>query len=221
MLFTMFDYHRHFTKSDSIDNAFYNTIASSQWEKRSKYFSIGLLASYIEKDVNYYINIIEDKLIENPSIHIGEIGLDNRFNNLDIQKELFIKALQLSYKYNRVLSIHIVNCNNLLIDILKANKKRLPKAIIYHGFNKSFELAKSLKNYNVIVSINPKIEKTNLFKNIKELDKIGFLIESDWDKETDLDYNKYFSSFYTLLKEKGAINFEDINNEFRTILENF
>jgi len=216
----MFDYHRHFTQSDPIDNALYNTVALSQWKKLSKHLSLGLLAYNIKEDINYYLDIIENRLKDNPLLQIGEIGLDNRFNNLDIQKELFIKALQLGYKYNRVLSIHIVNCNNLLLDILKANKQTLPKAIIYHGFNKSVELATILKNFNVIVSINPKIEKTKLFKNIKELDKIGFLVESDWDKETDIGYNEYFSSFYTLLKEEGAIKFEDVNNEFRTIFEN-
>lgn len=217
----MFDFHRHLNKDKKLCNALYNTTSSLEWDKKAKYLSIGLLANNIEEDIDFYLNKMEELLIINPKLHIGEIGLDNRFINLDDQIYFLKKSLDLAYRYNRILSIHIVNLNNILLEILEEHKKRLPNYIIYHGFNKSIELASQLKKYNCIVSINPKVLKTKLFKNIVELDKIGFLIESDWDKETDIGYEEYLFSFISILEEKKLANFKDKNNEFRTILENF
>lgn len=217
----MFDFHRHLTKSETIDNALYATSKIEEWDKSSKYFSIGLLANNLQIDNNYYINKLEKKLIENKNYHIGEIPLDNRFNNLDKQIDFFEKALFLSKKYDRIFTIHIVQANNLLLEILEKNKAYLPKYIIYHGYNKSIELAKQLKKYNTIVSLNPKVINSKIFNNIQSLDKIGFLVESDWDKENDTNYLEYFSSFVAKIEEKGAIKYKDINNEFRSILENF
>ncbi len=217
----MFDFHRHITNSKTIDNALYNTTSIKEWDYNTKHFSIGLLANNINKDNDYYINKMEKLLIKNPKFHIGEIGLDNRFNNIDIQVDLFVKTLKLAIEYNRLFTIHIVKNNNLLLNILNENKKYLPNHIIYHGFNKSLDLAKQLKYYNTIISINPKSLNTKLMYDIKALDKLGFLVESDWDKKNDEGYDKYFSSFINILEEKKATKFKDVNNEFRSILENF
>ncbi len=217
----MFDFHRHFSKDKPLDTAFYCTSSINEWDQKAKYMSFGILANNFGIKVKDFEYLLSKKLEENPSFHIGEVGLDNRFENLNEQILLFEIALKLAYKYNRIFTIHIVRENDLLINILEKNKKNLPKYIIYHGFNKSVELAKQLKKYNVVVSINPTCMKSKLINNIKQLDKIGFLLESDWDNQTDDKYKEYFNKFTNDIKALGAINFEVINNEFRTILENF
>ncbi len=217
----MFDFHRHFTKSPAIENAFYATSSINEWDNLSEFKSLGLLADNLTMDKITFENNLRNRLISNDKIHIGEVGLDKRYSNFDKQIEFFNSAIKIAYEFNRILTIHIVNANSTLIEILEENKKKLPKYIIYHGFNKSLELAKQLKKYNVIVSINPKIIKTKLFNNIIELDNLGFLVESDWDQISDQGYNNYFTSFISTLENKGAIHFKDINNEFRSILKNF
>jgi Tat protein secretion system quality control protein TatD with DNase activity len=217
----MFDFHRHFSKDKSLDTAFYCTSSINEWDQKAKYMSFGILANNFSIKVKDFEYLLSKKLEENPSFHVGEVGLDNRFNNLEEQILFFEKALLLSYKYNRIFTIHIVRENDLLINILKKNIKILPKHIIYHGFNKSVELAKQLQKYNVVVSINPTCMKSKLINNIKELDKIGFLVESDWDNKTDDNYREYFDTFSNDIKALGVNNFEVINNEFRTILKNF
>ncbi|MCY1151365.1 MAG: TatD family hydrolase [Sphaerochaetaceae bacterium] len=217
----MFDFHRHFSKDKPLDTAFYCTSSINEWDQKAKYMSFGILANNFSIKVKDFEYLLSKKLEENPSFHVGEVGLDNRFNNLEEQILFFEKALLLSYKYNRIFTIHIVRENDLLINILKKNIKTLPKHIIYHGFNKSVELAKQLQKYNVVVSINPTCMKSKLINNIKELDKIGFLVESDWDNKTDENYREYFKTFSNDIKALEVNNFEVINNEFRTILENF
>ncbi|MDC7237696.1 MAG: TatD family hydrolase [Sphaerochaetaceae bacterium] len=217
----MFDFHRHFSKDKPLDTAFYCTSSINEWDQKAKYMSFGILANNFSIKVKDFEYLLSKKLEENPSFHVGEVGLDNRFNNLEEQILFFEKALLLSYKYNRIFTIHIVRENDLLINILKKNIKTLPKHIIYHGFNKSVELAKQLQKYNVVVSINPTCMKSKLINNIKELDKIGFLVESDWDNKTDENYRAYFKTFSNDIKALEVNNFEVINNEFRTILENF
>ncbi|MGD1822767.1 MAG: TatD family hydrolase [Pleomorphochaeta sp.] len=217
----MFDFHRHISSSTKIDNALYNTSSIEEWDYSAKYFSIGILANNLNEKNNFYLDKMEEYLLNNKALHIGEIGLDNRFENIKKQTDFFIQTLKLAYKYDRIFTIHIVKNNDLLLKILRDNKSQLPKHIIYHGFNKSIELAKDLQQFNTTVSINPKIINTKLINNIKELDKIGFLVESDWDKKSDIGYNKYFSSFVNLLEENGASYFKDVNNEFRSILEDF
>jgi Tat protein secretion system quality control protein TatD with DNase activity len=217
----MFDFHRHISKDKSLDTAFYCTSSIKEWDQKAKYMSFGILANNLDIKVEDFDSLLSKKLEENPSFHVGEVGLDNRFDNIEKQILFFEKALSLSYKYNRIFTIHIVRENDLLVNILKKNINSLPKHIIYHGFNKSVELAKQLQKYNVIVSINPTCMKSKLINNIKQLDKIGFLVESDWDNKTDDKYREYFNKFTNDIKSLGANNFEVINNEFRTILKNF
>ena len=217
----MFDFHRHFTLSKPIESAFYATSSINEWEKEAPYLSYGILANNIDLSVSEFENILEKKLKENPSSHVGEIGLDKRFDNIEQQIKFLNVAIKLSYTYKRILTVHVVNLTQLLIDILESNKDNLPNRIIYHGFNKSVELAKQLKKYNITVSLNPKVEQTRLIKNIKQLDKIGFLLESDWDCENDDNYISYFENFTKKIEALGAIRFKETNNEFRTILKNF
>lgn len=217
----MFDFHRHITLDKTIDNAFYSTSKIEEWEKTSKYFSYGILANNFNIDIDEYEKLLTNKLIENPNHHIGEVGLDLRYENMKIQELFFKKSLLIANKFDRILTIHIVNSSNQLLRILEENKKNLPKHIIYHGFNKSIEFAQYLQKYNVIVSINPKITNTKLINSIKMLDEIGFLVESDWDKETDENYYNYFNNFINTLETLKVQKFKEKNNEFRSILENF
>ncbi len=217
----MFDFHRHITLDNTIDNAFYATSKIEEWENPSKYFSYGILFENINISIEEYEKLLTNKLIENPKHHIGEVGLDSRYDNMEIQELFFIRSLLLANKLDRIFTIHIVNATNQLLRILEENKNNLPKHIIYHGFNKSIELAKQLQKYNVIVSLNPKVTNTKLINKIDILDELGFLVESDWNKETDKNYYSYFNNFINTLETLKAKKFKDINNEFRSILENF
>ncbi len=217
----MFDFHRHINKCNLLNNAFYATSNQEEWNRENSFISLGLLLVPNKKyDLDKILLYLEKRLSANKNFQIGEIGIDKRFGEIENQIYFLDKCLKLATKYNRVLTIHCVQSYNLLIRLLKNHANSMPPLIILHGFSSSLEIARELKKLNVIISINPNFFNTRGFKNIKEFDKLGFLTETDWDKDNDDGYQDYFLSFINSLKEIGLTNFEDINNEYRTILEN-
>lgn len=176
--------------------------------------------SSIKYDLDSILIKLEKKLNSNLAYQIGEIGLDKRFANIDKQLFLLDKCITLAYKYNRVLTIHCVKAYDVLIDILTKNQSNMPPLTILHGFSSSLEVASKLKELNVIISINPGFIRTKGFNNIKNFDKLGFLIETDWNINNDNNYQNYFLSFIKTLKDNDLKYFEEINDEYRTILKN-
>lgn len=236
MQYSLFDFHRHFTTSKKRDDAFYCTSSLDEWLDNGEFYSLGLLLSdkiYLSEDISAITRKLEKLLIGNPNAQIGEIGLDKRFGQSDLQKAFLVDCINLSHKYNRILSIHCVKSYDSLISILKyieiqeeKETKRTGKIFyrpltILHGFTSSLEIANLLKKHNIIISINPKFLRTKFFTRILEFDRLGFLIESDWDDISDSGYEEYFDDFINELDQCNLKNFKDINNEYRTVLTNF
>lgn len=217
----MFDFHRHINQCIERENSFYCTSRLEEWNKINKGNSLGLLMkSPIQYNIDSILEELTNKIILNNTYQIGEIGIDKRFNNIDLQVIFLEECLKIAYKYNRILTIHCVKSYDLLINILAKNQNNMPPLTILHGFSSSLDIAIKLRQLGVLISINPKFIKTKAFKNIKEFDKLGFLIESDWDYINDYNYQNYFSSFINNLINEDLTNFQEINNEYSSILKN-
>jgi Tat protein secretion system quality control protein TatD with DNase activity len=219
----MFDFHRHINNSNILSDAFYCTSSIEEWFY-NKPISLGLLFNhkiYEKDDLDKILTILEEKLITNENYQIGEIGLDKRFNQIDLQEYFLIKCINLSNKYNRILTIHCVKGYGLLIDLLKINKEKMGPLTIIHGFTSSFEIAKQLAQLNILISINDTFLRTKSFKRISDFDELGFLVESDWDKINNDNYRSTFDKFINELDKTGIKKYKEFNNEYRTILKNF
>ena len=218
----MFDFHRHLNKSPIIPNAFYCTSTVEEWNENIP-ISLGLLFNedkYTKTNLDELLTLIERKLIGNNYYQIGEIGLDKRFGQIDLQSYFLEKCISLSKKYNRILTIHCVKEYKTLINLLEINKKKMGPITMVHGFTSSYEIAKQLRNYNVIISLNSKFLKTKSFKSIKKFDNLGFLVESDWDLDNDENYQSNFDNFIMQLDQTGIKSYKEFNNEYRTIFKN-
>lgn len=217
----MFDFHRHINQSRQKENSFYCTSRLDEWNKVDDGNSLGLL---MNSSITYNLDSILEELINkiclNNTYQIGEVGIDKRYANIDIQVLFIEECIKIAYKYNRILTIHCVKSYDLLINILTKNQNNMPPLTILHGFSSSLDIAKKLRQLGVLISINPKFINNKSFINIKEFDKLGFLIESDWDYINDYNYQNYFSSFINNLINEGLTNFQEINNEYSTILKN-
>ena len=136
------------------------------------YTTIGISPNDVEDLAK--VDSLEELLKEKKIVAIGEIGLDYYWNkeNKDIQKELFIKQIELANKYNLPIVIHT-------IDILKnhpCNKKG-----VFHCCPLNQELIKEGLKLGFYISFSGNIT----FKNAKSdacielvpLDRI--LIETD------------------------------------------
>ena len=143
------------------------------------YTTIGISPNDVEDLVK--VDSLDELLNEKKIVAIGEIGLDYYWNkeNKDIQKELFIKQIELANKYNLPIVIHTRDAAVDTIDILKnhpCNKKG-----VFHCCPLNQELIKEGLKLGFYISFSGNIT----FKNAKSdacielvpLDRI--LIETD------------------------------------------
>lgn len=133
-------------------------------------FLIEELEGIIKKDINKKI------------VAIGEIGLDYYWNkeNKEIQKEMFIKEIELANKYNLPIVIHTREATCDTIEILKENKVNC--AGVFHCCPLNRELVKEALTLGYYISFAGPITFKNS-KNAEEIVKMvpleKILIETD------------------------------------------
>lgn len=135
-----------------------------------------------QEDISKCINKIEELLLNEKIVAIGEIGLDYYWNkeNKDIQKEIFIKQIELANIYNLPIVIHTREAVLDTIQILKENEVK--NKGVFHCCPLNRELVKEALKLGFYISFAGPIT----FKNSKNADEIinmvpndKFLIETD------------------------------------------
>lgn len=144
------------------------------------YAAIGYDHSVVNKITSDDISLLEDQIINNDVIAIGEIGLDYYWvkNNKDKQKELFIKQIDLAIKYNLPIIVHSRDAVQDVYDILK--DKDVKGSI--HCYSGSTEMAKEFIKLGFYIGIDGPITFKNNRKQkemVKEIDINHILVETD------------------------------------------
>lgn len=220
-----FDAHLHLINEQELIQAYQknikgfilNATKEDDWEKiisLSKkhpfiYGAIGIHPWFIDSISHNWEKEMELYLKNNPSLMIGEIGLDGLKKDIKKQEEIFLKSLYLAKKYQRIVHIHSVKSWDKMLPILQ-NFSDL--TFLFHRFNAPKEIIQELKKYNAWFSVNSK-------KNIELLPTNKVLSETDCDS---MDYNadKLISlvdnfklsaqqieeNFYDFIKNLGEIN---------------
>jgi TatD DNase family protein len=170
------------------------------------YLTLGFHPSeaYITNDND--LLFLEKSITENDRVvGIGEIGLDYHYgkDDMDKQKDLFIKQMQLAEKLNLPVVIHSRDATSDTIDILKMFPK--VKGDI-HCFSGSIETA------NIYISLGYKIgiggvvtfKNSNLFKVVEAIGIKNILLETDSPYLTPVPYRgqKNSSKFVPLIAER-------------------
>lgn len=196
--------------------------------------TIGLHPSDVTEDYESDLLFIESN-INNPKIvGVGEIGLDYYWekNNKELQKEVFIKQIELARKYNKTIVIHsreaILDTYNILDEYLGNNKA------VLHCYSSNIEMAKRFKKFNIKFGIGGVLTFKNsskLKEVVKELDLSDLLLETDSPyltpepyrgKKNEPSYTKYVAEAISKIKEveyekvleittKNAISQFDLN----------
>lgn len=116
-------------------------------------------------------------------VAIGEIGLDYYWtrDNIDKQKEIFGKQLELANSISKPVLIHDREAHADTLEILKRYK---PKGVV-HSFSGSYEMAKEIIKLGLYIGIGGVVT----FKNAKALPEIVKLLPEDKILlETDAPY---------------------------------
>ena len=145
------------------------------------YATCGISPNDISQDVDNQIIEIEEMAKNSKVVAIGEIGLDYYWNkeNKEIQKEVFIKQIQIANKLKLPIVIHTRDAVMDTLEILKQNK--VENKGVFHCCPLNIELVKEALKLGFYISFSGNIT----FKNAKSeeiiklvpLDKI--LIETD------------------------------------------
>lgn len=149
------------------------------------YAMIGIHPSEIKKcsEEELRLDWIKE-LASNPRvIGIGEIGLDYYWDKTynDLQKEIFIKQIELSKELNFPISVHSRDANQDTLDIMKLYK---PKGVI-HCFSGSSQMAAEFVKLGLFIGVGGVVT----FKNSRVIKEVVEKIDLKWIlTETDGPY---------------------------------
>ena len=132
-----------------------------EYSKKYRNFLYPAIGIHPENIDDANIDELETLINNNKIVAIGEIGLDYHWtkDNKEKQKELFIKQLELSLKYNLPVIVHTRDSIQDCLDIIK---KYNLKGIM-HCFSGSYEMAKEFIKYGFKLGIGGVLT----FKNSK------------------------------------------------------
>ena len=135
---------------------------------------------YNKRAENFYI-----KNSTNPKVvAIGEIGLDYHYSkeNVQLQKEVFVKQLKLANNCNLPVCIHLRDAYEDFLEIIEENKHLLNNGGVIHCFSGSLEYAKIVTRYGFKLGLDGPLTFKNNKKTqqiVKELDLNNFVVETD------------------------------------------
>lgn len=195
------DAHCHLSDAPDVDSALSNARACgvdtfivapsciTQWSEiinlTNKYpFVFGLVGVHpwhVCELPQEWMSELRKKLIENPKIMVGEIGLDKNHPHMDLQIKVFTHQLKIAHEFSRGIHLHCVGCWNMVLQILDENKNALPPFILAHGFNgRAEDIEKIADRYNIYFSYGPRALRQRLVvSRILKTPLSRILVESD------------------------------------------
>ena len=159
------------------------------YEISQKYENVYCYLGIHPEDAKNWDDQIIDKIKEyaksNKVVGIGEIGLDYYWDksNIELQKEIFIKQIQLANELNLPINIHDREAHKDTFDILKEYNKS--SKVIMHCFSGSPEFANECIKEGWYIALGGVVT----FKNAKKMKEVA--IQIPLDKlllETDAPY---------------------------------
>ena len=170
----------------------------------NEYYTIGHHPWWTEKALNSdEINNLKQNLQNKFCLGIGECGLDKlKGASKEIQEEVFYQQIQVANENNVPLIIH---CVRQYDQILRFRKQYGKTPWVIHGFRRNQQLAKSLLDQGIQMSISPFENMNQSFKEMLEYIPInGFFIE------TDSDYSLNIKERYAIMATLKKVDEEHL-----------
>lgn len=156
------DAHCH-TENKPTIGAIVNAATISDWgrvvelSKAGMYGAIGVHPWYLNDLPDNWYAILREMLIQNPELHVGEIGLDKHKPDMDLQISVFEQQLLLAHELGRGVSLHCVGAWEHIARILRVFQNKLPRFILAHGYNGPVHMIQKFADeYNMYFSYGPR-----------------------------------------------------------------
>jgi len=155
-----------------------------------------------------------DLLQADPKAHVGEIGLDSKRGQILGQTMIMIQQLDIAEYFNRVVAIHDVGCEKMILDALKGRKLK----VILHSYGSDSYL-KPYSEMECFFSISPRILSRSDMRVKRLLDAIPedrLLLETDFPS-----VNKEFTGMRDFAVRLGKVIGKDSEWLISTSDDNF
>lgn len=153
------------------------------------YAIVGIHPLYADEFSDENLKKIEELAQDKMAVAIGEIGLDNHYDDApskDIQMEAFLKQLELAEKLKMPVVIHSREAHKVTFDILKSAKEKNPDFVcLLHCYSGSVELMREYMKLGFYISLGG----ATTFKNARVPKEVA--VEIPIDRlllETDCPY---------------------------------
>ena len=142
-------------------------------------YSVGLHPWYIvEQTWQDEFAIVKEKSHLQNVLAVGEAGLDKVCTtDLTLQQTVFAAHIQLANEVQKPLIVHCVRAHAEVIALLKQVEIKVP--VIFHGFNKSRELAQQLITLGYYLSFGKGLEKQTNQEVLAALPLDKIFLETD------------------------------------------
>ena len=175
-------------------------------------YSAGIHPWYIDEvDVEESLKRIREWLEAGKITAIGETGIDAlRGSGIQVQKDVFLRQVDVSEKFEVPLVIHCVKAYNEILVLRKQTKAKQPW--ILHGFNSSVQMMRQMTEAGIYISLGPALLKSKKLQDVccEVPDEILFF-------ETDVT-DVHIKDIYTKAAEIRGIKTEELE---RNIFNNF
>ena len=133
----------------NVDVTFFYSIGIHPWKCQQSTLN-GSMAQWLNSSMAQWSN--------GPMV-IGECGIDRACGiDIEIQKDVFIKQIEISEQHNKPVIIHAVRAHSDIISIRKETKAKMPWII--HGFQGNEQIVTQYLRHNIYLSLGDV-----LFKN--------------------------------------------------------
>ena len=130
------------------------------------------------------LNCLQELAKNKKVVAIGEIGLDyyHEFASRELQKEIFVKQIELAFKLKLPIVIHTRDASADMMEIIRKHKDKMIYGACIHCFNMSQEILKEITGYGMYISIGGIVtfaNASNVVKIVKNCDINKLMLETD------------------------------------------
>jgi TatD DNase family protein len=171
--------HTHHTKPVEGIISIGNLYKDFEAIEPDSFYSVGLHPWYISADAwKVEFAVVTEKSHLKNVLAIGEAGLDKVCTtDLALQQTVFAQHIQLANEVQKPLIVHCVRAHAEVIALLKQVEVKVP--VIFHGFNKSKELAQQLISLGYYLSFGKGLEKQVVQEVLAALPIENIFLETD------------------------------------------
>jgi len=147
------------------------------------------------------------RLLESdPAAGVGEIGMDSKHGDLDLQAKVFSDQLDIASRMGRPVTVHMVGCENEVLGTLRVHAGGVP--VILHSF-KSESYVKPFAQAGCFFSVGPRLlskSRENVYRIVSSVPEDRLLVESDAPNFPDS-----FSGMRSMVSEYASIMGKPVN----------